>query len=164
MAEVHINYTATCSDQEILNLLQGYSKEIFEKKGDINTVMVFAPLIQVGVAELQKRISKELNSEVAELRKITEASAKSATRMTWVTIIISIVAILLAAVSAFYSYQANRIASRADNSSALWQAEQVPVLKEIRDIGTKNLEQDRSVSAEQSSLLRQIIKKSQQVK
>lgn len=60
MAQIKENYPAGCSDEEIKELLQGYSKDIYEARANINTVLALSPLLQMGLQELQGRQNNKI--------------------------------------------------------------------------------------------------------
>lgn len=43
------------SDDELNSAVKQYADAIFQQKGDINTVLRFSPLIQIGISEIQAR-------------------------------------------------------------------------------------------------------------
>ena len=55
MVEINQKYPHGLPDADIERYIQGYAEEIFDKRGDINTVMWAAPMIHLGRAELQSR-------------------------------------------------------------------------------------------------------------
>ena len=60
MAQVREHYPYRCTDEEIKELIQGYSKEIYDLRANINTVLVMSPLLQLGLQELQSRQNKNI--------------------------------------------------------------------------------------------------------
>lgn len=62
MAQIRENYPSGCSDKEIKELLQGYSKDIYDARANINTVLALSPLLQMGLQELQGRQNKKITN------------------------------------------------------------------------------------------------------
>lgn len=62
MAQIKENYPAGCSEKEIKELLQGYSKDIYDARANINTVLALSPLLQMGLQELQGRQNKRITN------------------------------------------------------------------------------------------------------
>lgn len=59
MAQINSNYPEKCSNKEIKELMKGFREEIHNQRAHINTVLQFAPLIQLGISELNSRQSKK---------------------------------------------------------------------------------------------------------
>lgn len=107
-------YPSDSTELEIQNRISNECEKM--QRWDAGNPMGF-PLIsaayqlsQAGQSELQKRILDQLKQEVTKLREITDSYSKSSTRMTWISLIIGFIAVVLTAVSAFYAYRANSIA------------------------------------------------------
>jgi hypothetical protein len=62
MAQIQENYPSGCTNKEIKELLQGYSKDIYDARANINTVLKLSPLIQIGLQELQGRQNNKITS------------------------------------------------------------------------------------------------------
>jgi hypothetical protein len=60
MAQVREHYPYRCTDEEIKELIHGYSKEIYDSRANINTVLAMSPLLQLGLQELQSRQNKNI--------------------------------------------------------------------------------------------------------
>ena len=60
MAQVREHYPYRCTDEEIKELIQDYSKEIYDSRANINTVLAMSPLLQLGLQELQSRQNKNI--------------------------------------------------------------------------------------------------------
>ncbi len=58
MATISVDYPHKLSDAELEKALHEYSLEIFSSQGNINKVMLYSPLIQLGQNELQGRQTK----------------------------------------------------------------------------------------------------------
>ena len=60
MATLLKNYPQGLKDEEIKKLVQEYSDELFEKKGNINTVLQLMPFLIAGSTELHNRFIKKI--------------------------------------------------------------------------------------------------------
>ncbi len=60
MAQIIEHYPYGCTDEKIKELVQGYSKEIYDSRANINTVMAMSPLLQLGLQELQDKQNKNI--------------------------------------------------------------------------------------------------------
>ncbi len=54
-AKLYKGYPREMSNEEIVNVIKSYNEVIVGSKGDINKVLQFSPLIQLGENELQSR-------------------------------------------------------------------------------------------------------------
>lgn len=73
-----------CTDKEIKKFIKGYSKDIYESRANINTVLALSPLVQIGLQELQGRENK---------------------RITWFSLGVSFMSLLVSAVALYVTLQ-----------------------------------------------------------
>jgi len=55
MPQLSENYPDGLTTKELRSAIKAYANEISTKRGDINTVLQFSPLIQIGTSEIQAR-------------------------------------------------------------------------------------------------------------
>ena len=123
------NYPTGSTDEEIQRTVGELSQEIITGGANINTVLRFVPLINVGQAELQSRVlsssnqtTAKLHKEVKELKNITEQYSKSSEKFSSASKKLSIAAIILAVLSLAVSIT---LSMRSDHSSSQWQVKQL---------------------------------------
>ena len=135
------NYPAGCDDDEILRVIGELSGEMISGGADINVVLRFVPLISLGQSELQKRViqqnnttTTELHQEVVSLKKITKNYSDSSEKFSKASKKISIVAIILAALSLVVSLV---LALQSNYANKQWQDQQLQILTEIKNNTSK---------------------------
>lgn len=135
MAVIPLNYPSGCSIEEILKVINDLSQEIIASGGDINKVLRFVPIINIGQAELQKRILEksnkivdDLHKETKQLKEIAELNSKSSEVYAKATQYISIIALVISVIAVFIS---SYFSTKADRSSQIWQSEQLNILKDL---------------------------------
>lgn len=104
MTTINSLYPHGMKDEEIEGAIKEYSAEIHSSKANMNTVLQFSPLIQLGQLELQRRQTK---------------------RVTTLSVIFSIVSLLVAGSALFVSFYSSRASSR-------WERSQINLLKELK--------------------------------
>ncbi len=112
MTTINSQYPHGMKDKEIAEAIKEYSIEIHNSKANINTVMQFSPLIQLGQIELQGRQTK---------------------RVTTLSIVVSIVSLLIAGLALYVSLSSSRVSSQ-------WEESQINLLRELK-IETSNISQ-----------------------
>ena len=80
MPIIHKGFPDKLETKDLKNLIAEYQQEILDRKGHINTVLQYSPLIQLGLSELQGRYNK---------------------RIQCISLIISFLALVVAAVSLY---------------------------------------------------------------
>jgi hypothetical protein len=126
MATISVDYPHKLNDDELEKAILEYSIEIFNKQGNINAVMLYSPLIQLGQNELQGR------------------QTKRATRL-------SVGASLLSIIIAFLALYISLSSSRA---SARWESDQLEILEQISNGITTTNDELGGIFREEAALLR----------
>jgi len=90
-------------DDEIAAMLRDYTEEIFKDEGQINTVLVFTPLIHLGQMELQKRAAERV--------------ARTTTIVSYASVAVAAIALVISVLNTM--------------SSARWEERQVKALQSI---------------------------------
>ena len=101
MAKITSKYPYGDDDKTIQELISGYSKEIYESRANINTLIGAVPLLQLGLSELQAR----------EIKRTTR----------W-TVCIAILSLFVAFSALVVSYTSIRSSNR-------WEKSQLELLK-----------------------------------
>ena len=117
MTTINSQYPYGMKDKEIAEAIKEYSAVIYNSKADINSVLRFSPLIQLGQTELQGRQTK---------------------RVTTLSIIVSIVSLLIAGSALYVSLYSSRVSSR-------WEGSQINLLKELKTEAS-NISKDLEVT------------------
>ena len=112
MASIPQNYPHGCKDEEISQVIKELCDDILKAGANINTVLRLTPLVELGQGEIQKRI--------------IDRSAKTSGRLATIAIIVATISVVMSGVAVYFSYV-------SITSSAVWQTEQLKILREIRD-------------------------------
>jgi hypothetical protein len=124
MALVFQNYPHGLDDQALQNAVQSYIQAIYDARANINTVLQYSPLLQLGQSEMQRRIA--------------DRNAATAKRLTYVSLGVATVALLLSVLGTWSSsrWESAQLAAIAEANSRLErlvqeQAREIEVLKMI---------------------------------
>lgn len=128
MPNVYDGYPEKKTDKEIKVILKEYTDEIFKSRADINTVLQWTPLIQLGQAELQGR----------SVKRVTRAS-----------FFISAISILIAISSLWISNQNS-------TSSGEWESKQIESLNNIKSSIEKQSQMFETELKENNTILNDI--------
>lgn len=137
MASLPNNFPTGSTNEQIIQVVQELSNDIFAKRADINAVLQLTPLMMVGLAELQKRAllenhrtTQDLHSEVTELKDITSnytaGSEKFSKASQWLSVIAIIISIFSIGLSIYWGI-------KNDLSNKDWQNSQLDVLNQINE-------------------------------
>ncbi|MCX6747760.1 MAG: hypothetical protein NTW98_02320 [Candidatus Nomurabacteria bacterium] len=112
MANIPTNYPSGSTDEQIQQAVKELSEDIMKSQANINTVLAFAPLIQLGQNEIQKRI--------------LEKSVKTAHKSERTAIVVASFSIVLSLIAIFFSY----LSFASDEK---WQKDETRLLNEINN-------------------------------
>jgi len=99
------NYPKGCTDEQLTSLIMSLNSEVIQSGANINTVLQFTPLINLGENELQQRYFKKINRLI---------------------VFTALLSLLISLSALYYAYSGNK-------SDKNWQAEQLKLIHEISD-------------------------------
>jgi hypothetical protein len=95
MATLPPNYPAGCSDDELVRLVSELNLEILKTGANINDVMRIQPLVAIGQAELQLRMSRRTSENLVTLQSAITTFQTSSDRTSKWLIVLTATLILL---------------------------------------------------------------------
>ena len=105
MIEINSHYPHSLSDKKIEGFIRDYSNAIFDARADINAVLRYTPLIQLGQNELQGRHTR---------------------RATWLSVGVAFLSLAIAMLALYVSLTSSK-------SSELWENRQLQLLEQTRN-------------------------------
>lgn len=114
---IPLGYPRQLSNEQITSTIDDIQTFIEERGFTINDVMRFAPILQAGANELQSR-------NVDRQAKISREYADTSKRLSLISVVIAVVALIVAASASFLSF-------RAAQQDTLIQKQQLEALKTL---------------------------------